>query len=162
LEDDDVKIQAKKTRHDEEKSSKDNEESNDSEESKKIVRENPHAFVWALDGVSKYIIRKYTNDMQGTNIPYSCAVTLRNRRLFGEDEVMDFWRKSTAACPTYGVCYWCFGGGPTNMYCQVCRDKDRTYKILLTADQVMINAEWVQDFSQLRFYSPWRIESIMV
>jgi hypothetical protein len=67
------------------------------------VRENPHAFVWAPDGVSKYIVRKYTNNMQGTNIPFSCAVTLRNGRLFGEDEVMDFWRKSTAACPTYGA-----------------------------------------------------------
>jgi hypothetical protein len=150
-EDNDVKIKAKKTRHDEEKSSKDNEESDDSEESKKIVKENPHAFVWAPDSVSKYIVRKYTNDMEGTNIPYKYAVTSRNGRLFGEDEVIDFWRKSTAACPTYGVCYWCFGGGPTNIYFQVCRDKDRTYKILLTVDQVMINAEWVARFSGTTF-----------
>jgi hypothetical protein len=99
LEDDNVKVVAKKTQHDEEKSSKDNEESNDSEESKEIVRENPHVFVWAPDGVSKYMVRKYTNDMQGTNIPYSCAVTSRNGRLFGKDKVKDFWRKSTAACP---------------------------------------------------------------
>jgi hypothetical protein len=128
-EDKDVKIEAKKTWHDEDKSSKDNEESDNSEESEKIVRENPHAFAWAPDGVRKYIVRKYKNDMQGTNIPYSCAVTLRNGRLFSEVKVMDLRRKSTAACPTYGVCYWCFGGGPTNMYCQVCQDKDRTNKI---------------------------------
>jgi hypothetical protein len=115
------------------------------------VRENPHAFVWAPDSVSKYIVRKYTNNMQGTDIPDSCTVTLRNRRLFGEDKVMDFWRKSTAACPTYGVCYWCFGGGPTNMYCQVCRQVDQTYKILLTADQVTIDAEWVAHFFATTF-----------
>jgi hypothetical protein len=90
LEDNDVKIEAKKTWHDEDKSSKDNEESDDSEESEKIVKENPHAFVWAPDGVSKYIVRKYTNDMEGTNILYKYAVTSRNRRLFGEDKVIDF------------------------------------------------------------------------
>jgi hypothetical protein len=104
-EDDDVKVEAKKTQQDEEKSSEDDKESNDSKESKEIVKENPHAFVWVPDGVSKYIVRKCTDNMQGTNIPYSCAVTSRNRRLFGEDKVMDFWRKSTAACPTYRVCY---------------------------------------------------------
>jgi hypothetical protein len=32
------------------------------------------------------------------------------------------------------------------MYCQVCRDEKRTYKILLTADQVTIDAEWVVRF----------------
>jgi hypothetical protein len=150
-EDNDVKIEAKKTWHDEDKSSKDTEESDDSEESEEIVRENPHVFVWAPDGVSKYTIRKYTNNMQQTNIPYSCTVTSRNGRLFGEDKVMDFWRKSVAACPTYGGCYWCFGGGPTNMHCQVCRDKDPTYKILMTAGQVMNNAEWVAKFFEMTF-----------
>jgi hypothetical protein len=98
------------------------------------VKEDPHAFVLAPDGVSKYIIRKYTDNMAGTNISYECAVSLRNRRLFSEEEVFDFWKKSTAACPTYEVCYWCFGSGPTNMYCHVCQDENRTYKILLTAD----------------------------
>jgi hypothetical protein len=71
--------------------------------------------------------------------------------MLGEDEVMDFWRKSTAACPTYGVCYWCFGGGPTNMYCQVCRQEDWTYKNLLTADRVTIAAEWVARFFATTF-----------
>jgi hypothetical protein len=69
------------------------------------VKENPHVFVWAPDGVSKYIVRKYKNDREGTNIPFKCAVTSRNGRLYSEVEVFDFWRKSTAACPTYGVCY---------------------------------------------------------
>jgi hypothetical protein len=108
-ENNDVKVKAKKTQHKKEESSKHSEESNDSEESEKIVKENPHAFVWAPDGVSKYIVQKYTNNMEGTNIPYKCAVTSRNGRLFSEDKVIDFWKKSTAACPTYGVCYWCFG-----------------------------------------------------
>jgi hypothetical protein len=115
------------------------------------VKENPHAFVWAPDGVSKYIVRKYTSNMEGTNIPYKCPVTSCNGRLFSEDEVCDFWRKSTAACPTYGVCYWCFGGGPTSMYCQVCRDEKRTYKIFLTADRVTIDAEWVARFFRTTF-----------
>jgi hypothetical protein len=102
LENEDVKVEAKRTRHDKDKSSKDSEESEDSEESRKIVREDPHVFVLAPDGVSKYIVRKYTDDMAGTNILYKCAVTLPNGRLFSEEEVFDFWRKSTAACPTYG------------------------------------------------------------
>jgi hypothetical protein len=113
---------------------------------RRAVKEDPHAFVLAPDGVSKYIIRKYTDDMAGTNISDKCEVRLCNRRLFSEEEVFDFWRKSTAACPTYGVCYWCFGSGPTNMYCQVCQDENRTYKVLLTADQVTINAGWVSQF----------------
>jgi hypothetical protein len=84
------------------------------------VKEDPHAFVLAPDGVSKYIVQKYTDDMAGTNILDKCEVRLRNQRLFSEEEVSDFCRKRTAACPTYGVCYWCFGSGLTNMYCQVC------------------------------------------
>jgi hypothetical protein len=103
----------------------------------------------APDSVSKYIIRKYTDDMAGTNISDKCEVRLRNWRLFSEEEVFDFWRKSTAACPMYGVCYWCFGSGPTNMYRQVCQDENRTYKILLTADQVTIDAEWVSRFFRM-------------
>jgi recombinational DNA repair protein RecR len=84
--------------------------------------------------------------MAGTNISDKCAVRSRNGRLLSEVEVFDFWEKSMAACPTYGVCYWCFGSGPTNMYCQVCQDENRTYKILLTVDQVTIDAEWVLRF----------------
>jgi hypothetical protein len=128
-EDDDKKVEAKKTRQDEEKGSEDDKESDDSKESEEIVRENPHALVWAPDGVSKYIVRKYTNTVQGTDIPYSCAVTSRNGRLFGKDEVMDFWRKSTAACPTYGVFYWCFGGGPSAGDRQTCTAKCADRKI---------------------------------
>jgi hypothetical protein len=47
---------------------------------------------------------------------------------------------------TYGVCYWCFRSGPTNMHCQVCQNENRTYKISLTADRVTIDAEWVLRF----------------
>jgi hypothetical protein len=100
----------------------------------------------APDSVSKYIVQKYTDDMAGTNILDKCAVSSRNGRLFSEEEVFDFWKKSTAACPMYGVCFWCFGSRPTNMYCQMCQDENWTYKILMTADQVTINAEWVSRF----------------
>jgi hypothetical protein len=71
---------------------------------------------------------------------------LYNRRLFWEDEAYCLWEKTMAACPTYGVCYWCFGSGPTNMHCQMCKHRDRTYKILLSAKQRIIDAEWVSSF----------------
>jgi hypothetical protein len=37
------------------------------------------------------------------------------------------------------------------MYCQVCQQVDRTYKILLTADRVTIDAEWVAHFFATTF-----------
>jgi hypothetical protein len=37
------------------------------------------------------------------------------------------------------------------MYCQVCQEKDWTYKILLTAGGVMIDAEWVARFFATTF-----------
>ncbi len=100
----------------------------------------------APDGVSKYIVREYTDDMEGRDIPEKLAVRSRNGRLFSEDEALRFWEKSTAICPTYGVCLWCFGSGPTNMYCQVCKNEEYVYKILLTGDRVVIDSEYVSRF----------------
>jgi hypothetical protein len=95
-------------------------------EDKDSEDEDPHSFVLALDGVSKYIVRKYTDNMEGKDIPDEWVVKPRQGRLFTDREEMYFFDKSTAACPTYGVCYWCFGSGPTNMHCQVFRDNKRT------------------------------------
>jgi hypothetical protein len=57
------------------------------------------------------------------------------------------WRKSTAACPTYGACYVCFGSGPVNMHYQVCKQKDHIYKTWVTdKDRIIVDAEYVSRF----------------
>jgi hypothetical protein len=94
----DKEVEAKKTRPDEDK------ESEKSKESEK--KEDPYAIVVAPDGVSKYIVRNYKDDMKEMNILDKCVVRSQNRRFFTEPEAIVFWRKSTAACPTYGACYW--------------------------------------------------------
>jgi hypothetical protein len=140
-ENNDEEVETKRPRNDESEDHEDSEE-----EDEEIEAEDLHAFVLAPDGVSQYIVRRYTDDMEGRDIPEELTVRSRNRRLFSEIEAYDFWEKSTAICPTYGVCLWCFGSGPTNMYCQVCKNVERTYKILLTNNRVIIDAEYVSMF----------------
>jgi hypothetical protein len=140
-ENNDEEGETKRPRHDESEDQEDSEEDDE-----KIEARDPHAFVLAPDGVSQYIVREYTNDMEGRDIPEKLAVRSRNGRLFSEDEAYRFWEKSTATCPTYGVCLWCFGSGPTNMYCQVCKNEEYVYKILLTGDRVVIDSEYVSRF----------------
>jgi hypothetical protein len=141
LENDKEEVETKRPRHD------DSEDQEDSEKSdEEVEAEDPHGFVVAPDGVSQYIVRRYTNDMEGRDIQDELAVRSCNGRLFSEDEAYRFWKKSTATCPTYGVCLWCFGSGPTNMYCQVCKNEEYIYKILLTKDRVTIDSEYVSIF----------------
>jgi hypothetical protein len=64
-ENNDEEVEAKRTRHDE----NENENHEDSEESEESEEEDPHAFVLAPDGISKYIVRGYTDDMAGKDIP---------------------------------------------------------------------------------------------
>jgi hypothetical protein len=63
-----------------------NENHKDSEESEESEEEDPHAFVLTPDGVSKYIVRGYTDNMAGKDIPDKWVVKSYNRRLFWEDE----------------------------------------------------------------------------
>jgi hypothetical protein len=124
---------SKKRRYNEDDDSEDEEEDSEDEESEESKREDPdpHAFVLAPDGVSKYIVRKYTDNMKGQDIPQECVVKSKHGRLFRETEAIRFFEKSTAACPMYGVCYWCFGSGPTNMHfakkCAKTTDADIKY-----------------------------------
>jgi hypothetical protein len=136
---------AKKLRNSEDDNSEDKDKDID-EESEESKREDPHAFVLAPDGVSKYIVQKYTDNMKGQDIPQKWVVNSRHGRLYTEAEAMYFFENSTAGCPTYGVCDWCSGSGPTNMHCQVCKDSKRTYKILKTDDHTIIDAKWVSRF----------------
>jgi hypothetical protein len=84
--------------------------------------------------------------MAGMDIPYRWKVHSEHGRLYKAREELAFIRDSTAACPTYGVCYWCFGSGPTNMHCQVCQKEGHTYTTLVNDERTIIDAEWVLIF----------------
>jgi hypothetical protein len=111
-------------------------ESEESGKSKESVESS--GTVVAPDGVSKYIVREYKDDMRGVNIPDKCVVRSENRRFFTAPEELGFWKKSTASCPTYGARYVCFGSGPVNMHCQECKQKDHIYKIWVVDDRFEI------------------------
>jgi hypothetical protein len=122
-ENNDEKVEAKRTRHEDDED-KDNEETDKSVESEV---DDDEAFVMTPNGVNKYIVRGYKSDMAGLDIPYRRRVNSEHGRLYKAREELAFIRDSTAACPTFGVCYWCFGSGPTNMHCQVCRKEKDTH-----------------------------------
>jgi hypothetical protein len=130
-------VEAKRTQHD------DNDEDEDSVESKV---DDDDASVMTPNGVNKYIVRGYKNDMAGMDIPHIRRVDSEHGRLYMAREELAFILDRTTACPTYGVCYWCFGSGPTNMHCQVCRKEEHTYKTLVNDDRTIINAQWVSNF----------------
>jgi hypothetical protein len=136
-EDNDEEVEDKRTRHDE------NEDIDESEESEE---DDDDASVKTPNGVNKYIVRGYKNEMAGMDIPRGRTVRSKHRRLYTPREEIALINESTAACPTYGVCYWCFSSGGINLHCQVCRKEEHTYKTLLTGDQTIIDAEWVSRF----------------
>jgi hypothetical protein len=141
-ENNDEEVEAKRTRHEDDED-KDNEEADESEESEV---DSDEASVMTPNGVNKYIVRGYKNEMAGMDIPYRRKVHSEHGRLYKAREELAFIRDSTAACPTYGVCYWCFGSGPTNMFCQECRKEGHTYKTLVNDERTIIDAEWVSMF----------------
>jgi hypothetical protein len=137
-ENNDEEVEAKRTRHEDD-------DDNDDEESDESVDSN-EASVMTPNGVNKYIVRGYKNEMAGMDISYGRKVQSEHGRLYNAREELAFSRDSTAACPTYGVCYWCFGSGPTNMHCQVCRKEGHTYTTLVNDERTIIDAEWVSIF----------------
>jgi hypothetical protein len=139
----DKEVEAKRTRHDEKEDIDVDEESEESKESKE---DDDDASVKTPNGVNKYSFRGYKNEMAGMDILYGQTVRSKHERLYKTGEEKAFIDKSTAACPTYGVCYWCFGSGPMNMYCQVRKTTEHTYKTFLTGDWTIIDAEWVSNF----------------
>ena len=121
---------AKRPRREEDKES---EEDEDNDEIKKD-KDDDKKSVLAPDGVSKYIIRGYKPEMSGKDIPKERVVKAENGRFFQEtarfNEPLDFWKKSTLACPTYGICIECFGSGPVGLHCQKCRGDNVTTLIV--------------------------------
>ena len=66
---------------------------------------------------------------------------------FREDEAIRFWEKSTTACPTYGLCKWCFGSGPVGLHCQNCKKDDCFYKVVMKKrDKKILDAEWISRY----------------
>jgi hypothetical protein len=122
-------------------------ESKEEDEYESEESDNEEGFVLAPDSVSKYIITRYTNKMQGKDIPWEWVVRSENGRYFYKDEVIRFREKSTASCPTYGLCSWCFGSGPTGMHCQKCRKNDKFYKMVQKRrDKKLLDAGWISRY----------------
>ena len=61
----------------------------------------------------------FTEDMAGKPICDNCVAIPQNHKwsnkYFGEEDIRT---QSSAKCPTYGTCIYCFGSGPVGMNCQ--------------------------------------------
>jgi hypothetical protein len=100
------------------------------------------------------IVREYTDDMAGKEIPDNRVVEPRNGRFFGTLDgktTKEWFRKSTDECGTYGNCEMCWSSGPTGMHCQVCKDKDYYYKVMWysVGDQKWLDAKWISRILRL-------------
>jgi hypothetical protein len=92
----------------------------------RVVKEDEFAHLGAIAKNEEgkiYIMRGYTDDMKGTNIPDNMVVKPMNRRYITEQDGKDWAMKSMDRCPTYGLCKECASSGPTGMPCQLCKDK---------------------------------------
>jgi hypothetical protein len=92
-----------------------------------------------------YIVREYKDEMAGKVIPDEMVVRAENGRWFTSEEVQDFKTKSTARCPTYGVCENCYGSGPVHMLCQKCKNKNEIY-VIVKRHGKFLDAEWISRF----------------
>ena len=138
---------AKKQRREEDEDQHESEENESEEDESEDDEPNPYKFVSTPDGVSKYFIREYKEEMSGQDIPYKWVVESRNGRFFEANEEFEFWKKSTLACPTYGLCKMCFGSGPVGMHCQICKMNDNYYKVVLKKrDRKILDAEWISRY----------------
>jgi hypothetical protein len=94
-----------------------------------------------------YLVRGYMEDRAGQPIPDEWVIRAANGRWFTSEEVCQFKQKSTARCPTYGLCKTCFGSGPNLMYCQACRHPGCGYKVVRDVESMKIlEAEWISRF----------------
>jgi hypothetical protein len=89
----------------------------------------------------EYIVRAYTDDLSGLVIPDEFVVKASNGR-FWLIIVDDIALKCTNHLPTYGLCFDCFGSGPTGLHCQACRNPNRIYNVVLYEEKI-VEATWL-------------------
>ena len=74
-----------------------------------------------------YIVRSYSVEQAGQPIQENQVVRAGNGRFFRTDEARSFSVLSSARCPTYGNCNYCWRSGPLNMQCRYCNDDRKVY-----------------------------------
>ena len=74
-----------------------------------------------------YIVRSYSVKQAGQPIQENQVVRAGNGRFFGRDDPRSFSVLSSARCPTYGNCSYCWRSGPLNMQCLYCNDDGNIY-----------------------------------
>ena len=72
----------------------------------------------------------YRVEQAGQPIDECQVVRAANGKFFGRDEPARFRVLSSACCPTYGNCNYCWRSGPLNMQCIYCNDDRKGYSYL--------------------------------